>query len=187
MPPVRDRFCSSCGTAFEATHAYPRACVNRDCGLVVWANPIPVAVMLVPVEHAGRTGLLVVRRGVEPKIGSIALVSGFVEEHERWQTGAAREVVEEVGVVVDESTVTLFDTVSSHPRPNRLLVFATCAPVRAADFAPFAPNSESLARGIVFGPDGLDRELAFGLHAQMASRWFAQRGVTSGALDLVEL
>jgi ADP-ribose pyrophosphatase YjhB (NUDIX family) len=182
MPPIRDQFCSACGTAYVAREAYPRRCPEPACGLEVWANPIPVAVTLVPVIDGARTGLLVVRRGIEPGRGRLALVGGFIEDHERWQDAAAREVREEVQVVIDPATVTLLDAVSTAPRPNRILLFATCAPVVAADLAPFVANSESLARGVVFGPDGVD-EFAFTLHAAAARRWFAERGVT-GPMDL---
>jgi 8-oxo-dGTP diphosphatase len=76
MPPIRDQFCSACGTAYVAREAYPRRCPEPACGLEVWANPIPVAVTLVPVIDGARTGLLVVRRGIEPGRGRLALVGG---------------------------------------------------------------------------------------------------------------
>ena len=186
MPPVRDQFCSACGTAFVPPLAYPRTCPNPACQLQVWANPIPVAVTLVPVLHGARTGLLVVRRGIPPRIGYLALVGGSVEDHERWQEAAAREVREEVQVDIDVATVSLVDAVSTEPRPNRILLFATCAPVDAAVLPVFAPSAESQARGVVFGPDGLDSEFAFPLHAAAARRWFADRGITGGH-GLVEL
>ena len=60
----RDTFCSFCGTAYEAPLAYPRTC--KGCKTQVWANPIPVSVVLVPVVKDGKTGLLVIRRGIQP-------------------------------------------------------------------------------------------------------------------------
>jgi len=153
--------------------------------MMVWANPIPVAVALVPVAWRGRTGLLVVRRGIEPRRGLLALVGGFVEEHERWQTAAAREVREETGVSIDEPSVQLFDAVSTSPLPNRILLFATAAPVEAARLPPFAPSAEAMARGIILGPDGLDEIFAFALHVAAARRWFAEQGI-AGPHDHVE-
>ncbi|MEZ4401146.1 MAG: NUDIX domain-containing protein [Kofleriaceae bacterium] len=178
MPPVRDQFCSACGTAYQAPLTYPRACPNAACGMQVWANPIPVAVALVPVVHGDRTGLLVVRRGIEPRRGFLALVGGFVEDHESWQAAAAREVREEVGLTIDVTSVTAREYVSTEPRPNRILLFCTCAPLDAATFPPFEVNPESQERGVVFGPDGLDDVFAFSLHAAAARRWFAEQGVT---------
>jgi len=70
--PTQDTFCSYCGTAYVPPLAYPRTCAT--CKTTVWSNPIPVSVVLVPVERDGRTGLLVVRRDIEPKRGLLALV-----------------------------------------------------------------------------------------------------------------
>src|SRR3954471_23258251 len=102
MTPTRDTFCSFCGTAYPTPLAYPRQCTG--CKTQVWANPIPVSVVLVPVKREGRTGLLVVRRAIEPKKGKLALVGGFLEEHETWAEGGAREIREETGVNVDPTT-----------------------------------------------------------------------------------
>ena len=75
---TRDAYCSYCGTTHPAPLVYPRRCPNPACGREVWANPIPVVVVLVPVGHEARLGLLVVRRGIEPQRGKLALVGGFV-------------------------------------------------------------------------------------------------------------
>ena len=147
--PTRDLFCSACGTAYVPPLAYPRSCPNPTCAMQVWANPIPVAVALVPIVDGDRTGLLVVRRGLEPGGGKLALVGGFVEDHERWQTACVREVREEVQVEIDPSSVVLLDAVSTEPRPTRILLFATCAPVERARLPPFVPGAESAERGVV--------------------------------------
>jgi len=181
----RYRFCPACGRPYEAPLARPRRCANPSCGVTIWANPIPVAVALVPVVWRDRTGLLVVRRGIEPRRGLLALVGGFVEEHERWQTAAAREVLEETGVAVDENSLRLFDAVSTEPVPDRILLFATAAPLAASGLPPFTPGQESQARGIVFGPGGLDQLFAFPLHVAAARRWFESQGI-GGDHDHVE-
>ena len=185
MPPLRDRFCSSCGTQYSEPLAYPRRCAAHGCGLVVWANPIPVAVVLVPVRIDARTGLLVVRRGIEPGRGRLALAGGFVEAHETWQTAATREVREEVGIAIDPSSLRVFDCVSTVPRPDRVLLFSVAASVDAADFPPFVANDEASGRGVIFGPAGLDDSFAFTLHASAARRWFAEQGL-DGDLALIE-
>jgi len=144
----------------------------------VWANPIPVGVVLLPVIDGGRTGLLVLRRGIEPRKGFLALVGGFLEEHETWQQGSAREMREEVGVTIDPATLALFDAVSTEPRPNRILMFSTAPSVPREALAAFVPSHESTERGVVFGPDGLDEVCAFPLHAKAARRWFATQNIT---------
>jgi ADP-ribose pyrophosphatase YjhB (NUDIX family) len=179
MSLTRDTFCSFCGTAYDTAQApltYPRTCTG--CKTQVWANPIPVSVVLVPVVGDGRTGLLVVRRAIEPRKDKLALVGGFLEEHETWAEGGAREIREETGVVVDSARLTPFWFTSTAPRPNRVLLFSVAEPIDASTLGPYVKNAETSERGLVFGPDGLDDVFAFPLHAEAARRFFAERSLT---------
>ena len=178
----RDAFCSSCGTAFANTQTYPRHC--QSCGLQVWANPIPVSVVLVPVVRDGKTGLLVVRRGIEPGRSRLAFAGGFLEDHETWQAGGAREIQEETGVIVDSSTLDPFWYTSTEPRPNRVLLFSLAKPIPIEKLEPFTANHEVPERGLVFGPDGLDELFAFPLHVKAAQRFFREHGI-DGRADYV--
>jgi ADP-ribose pyrophosphatase YjhB (NUDIX family) len=173
--PTRDTYCSYCGTAYEPPLRYPRAC--GACGTQVWANPVPVSVVLVPVARGGRTGLLVVRRAIEPRAGRLALVGGFLESHETWAEGGAREVREEAGAAVDPSALVPFWFTSTAPRPDRVLLFSVAPPIEAGALGPHAANAETSERGLVFGPGGLDEVFAFPLHVEAARRFFAARGV----------
>lgn len=169
---TRDSFCSYCGTAFEPPLAYPRTCAK--CKTTIWANPIPVVLALVPIVREGRTGLLVVRRGVEPGRGKLALVGGFLEAHESWQAGAAREVREEVGVTIDASRLEPFHFVSTHPRPNMVLLFSLAPAMDERALEPFVPNEEAMERDVVFADDEFS-DFAFDLHVEVARRFFASR------------
>ena len=177
-PRARDQFCSFCGTAFSPPLTYPRTCPNGTCGVTIWANPIPVSVVLVPVTHLGRVGLLVVRRAIEPQKGKLGIVGGFLEEHERWQEGGAREVREETGVVIDPAGLRPFWFTSTAPRPNRVLLFSVSDPLESGALAPFVESHETTERGLVFGPDGLSEVFAFSLHVEAAARYFSARGIT---------
>jgi ADP-ribose pyrophosphatase YjhB (NUDIX family) len=180
MSLTRDTFCSYCGKAYEAPLSYPRTCVG--CKTQVWANPLPVSVVLVPVVREQRTGLLVVRRAIEPRRGKLALVGGFLEEHETWAEGGSREIREETGVAVDPKTLETFWFTSTQPKPNRVLLFSIAVPVDASKLGAYTANTETSERGLVFGPDGLDDVFAFPLHAEAARRFFADRK-SSGAHD----
>lgn len=205
MTLIRDAFCSFCGTAYAAPLSYPRSCAS--CKTQIWANPIPVSVILVPVEMGGdppnppaqplesggeprareaRTGLLVIRRAIPPQIGKLALVGGFLEEHEPWAVGGAREVREETGVIVDEKSITPFWFTSTEPRPNRVLLFGISAPVDASAIGAYQPNHETSERGLVFGPEGLADVFAFPLHIEAARRFFASRSI-EGAHDFTRI
>ncbi|HTR53892.1 MAG TPA: NUDIX domain-containing protein [Kofleriaceae bacterium] len=171
--PTRDTFCSYCGTRFASQDSYPRTC--GACGAQTWANPVPVAVALVPVTVGARTGLLVVRRAIPP-VGALALVGGFVEEHESWQVGVARELREEVNVSIEPASFEPLWFASSEPRPNRVLMFGLTKPIDAARLPPFVANSESSERGVIFGPGIPGDTLGFPLHAHAARRFFGADG-----------
>ncbi|CAM3791023.1 NUDIX domain-containing protein [Kibdelosporangium persicum] len=166
---IRDAYCSSCGTPYADTSGYPRVCAA--CGAQAWANPTPVAIVLVPVDVRGRTGLLVVRRAIPP-VGELALVGGFVDADETWQQAGAREVYEEAGLVIDSGSLEPLWFTSTEPCPNRVLLFGVAPKIQASGLPPFEPNSEASERGVVFGTRGL----AFPLHEDAARRYFGYEG-----------
>ena len=169
----RDSFCNSCGARFANTERYPRTC--EACGVQVWANPIPVAVTLVPVSFGARTGLLVVRRAIPPS-GKLALVGGFVEEYESWQACAARELREEANVSIDPTALRPLWFASGEPRPDRILLFAVAPTIAATALSPFEPNAEASERGVIFGPGEATDGLAFSLHTETVRRYFGASG-----------
>jgi len=171
MPETRDTYCSYCGTRYPEPLGYPRTCPG--CGIRVW-------VVLQPIVDAERTGLLVVRRAIPPQIGMLALVGGFIEEHESWQHAGAREVREETGAIIDARALAPFWYASSEPWPNRILLFALAPPMPAAALPPFTHDAEASERGVIFGPGGLDEVFAFSTHIAAARRYFAERGVACG-------
>jgi ADP-ribose pyrophosphatase YjhB (NUDIX family) len=176
MTLARDSFCSFCGAAFTPPLAYPRTCAS--CNTTIWANPTPVAVVLLPVVDGERTGLLVVRRAIEPHVGKLTLVGGFLEEHETWQVGTTREIFEEAGTVIDPETLTPFWFASTAPRPNRVLLFSIAEPIDVVALGAFERNAEASERGLIFGPEGLDELIAFRTHVAATRRYFLQRGIT---------
>lgn len=180
MALVRDAHCNYCGTRYPEPLAYPRTCTS--CKSQVWANPIPVSVVLVQVEDAGRTGILVVRRAIPPHLGKLAIVGGFLEEHESWQQGGARETREETGVAIEPAALEPLWFASSDPRPNRVLLFSVAPPQPVHALPPYVRDTETSERGLVFGPGGLEDVFAFPLHVEAARRYFAARGAT-GAHD----
>nr|HEX4312456.1 NUDIX domain-containing protein [Kofleriaceae bacterium] len=179
---VKDAFCSFCGARFAEPLSYPRTC--GQCRVTIWANPIPVVVVLLPViDDLGmgarnRTGLLVVRRAIPPGIGMLALVGGFLEEHESWQVGGAREVREEASIVLEPTTLQPFWWASSSPKPNRVLLFATAPAIARSELPAWTPDHEASERGVVFGPGGLDAAFCFSTHVEAAHKWFATRDVS---------
>ena len=174
--PVHNSHCSYCGTAFDLESPWPRTCTA--CSETTWVNPLPVALVMMPIiGEDGRTGLLTVRRGIEPQLGEIGLPGGFIEEGESWQEAAVRELWEETGLRADVDEVELADVLSA-PR-FVLLVFGRVKPRPIADLAGLTPErvhaqskGESLELVVVDRP----QPLAFPLHTEMSNRFFAGLG-----------
>lgn len=153
--------CGWCGVAFEADQPWPRLC--GGCQRVSYKNPIPVAVLLLPVEGGG---LLTVRRGIDPGCGQLALPGGFVNSGEAWRLAAVRELYEETGIRVNPEGVTPY-AVESSPDADVLLVFGLAKPVREDELPPFRPTDETTERCVLRAPE----PLAFPLHTEVATRY----------------
>ncbi len=161
--PVRNSHCSFCGHAFEPDQPWPRQCAS--CGRSTYLNPLPVAVILVPVE----AGLMLVRRGVAPAIGKLALPGGYVGQGETWQEAGAREVWEETGLTLDPAQIEDFRVLSAPD--NTILIFGIARPYAAAELPVFVPTNETSERVIIYAP----QELAFGLHEQAVGEFFGKQ------------
>ena len=94
------RHCSRCGTALQPTvppgeNRERMACAN--CGFIAYVNP-RVVVTTLPINDAGE--LVLIRRGIEPGLGTWAQPGGFLEVDETVGEAAVRETLEETGLVV---------------------------------------------------------------------------------------
>jgi ADP-ribose pyrophosphatase YjhB (NUDIX family) len=157
-------YCSYCGHRFEQRVDWPRRCAS--CGHVSYRNPIPVAVLAVPVEDLG---VLMVRR-LEPPVG-LALPSGYIEHGERWQDAAARELLEETGIRVDAATIREVRVCSG--QDGTLLVFATAPAISRVELDAFTASAEVSELVVVSGPRDdvvfpLDAEVVAMLRASSA-------------------
>lgn len=101
------RFCPRCAAglverpvADDGGERLRRACPDRACGFVQWGNPTPAVAAL--VEHEGE--IILARNRLWPE-GFFALVTGFLEAREDPRAAVAREVSEELGLEVFESTL----------------------------------------------------------------------------------
>jgi ADP-ribose pyrophosphatase YjhB (NUDIX family) len=166
--PRRDSHCSFCGAAFHLpdveAQRWPRTC--SGCASISYKNPIPVAVMLVPVD----AGLLVIRRGIPPQKGMLALPGGFVDFGESWQAAGAREVFEETGLRITPEEIRVFDVKSATDGP--LLVFGLAAHRAGTSLPPFQVTNETTERLVIDRPE----PLAFPLHTEVVEAWFRTRG-----------
>lgn len=159
----RPAHCPACGDAFGPGDPFPRKC--GGCGEMTFLNPLPVAVVLIPVG----AGILAVRRAIEPGRGELALPGGFIEAGESWQEAGAREVWEECGLAVDPGELRAWRVLSSPI--DTLLIFATARRREEDGLSEFVPNEEATERVVLTGPT----QLAFRLHTQVVEEWFLHR------------
>ncbi|ARQ67652.1 NUDIX domain-containing protein [Streptomyces marincola] len=158
--------CPFCGVGYAADAAWPRDCPG--CGETHWANPLPVAVVLLPVLEGERRGLVVVRRDIEPCRGELALPGGYMELGETWEQAAVRELGEETGLTASPAEVTLFDVRTGD---HTLNVFALLPPVAAGTLPPPAATPEATEWLVLTAP----APLAFPTHTAVVESWFAGR------------
>ena len=158
----RSSHCSYCGAAWPEGAPWPRTCAG--CGETSYLNPLPVAVVLVPMDG----GLLAVRRGIEPSKGMLALPGGYINLGETWQAAGAREVLEETGVSIDPAGIEDFWTRSAPD--GTLIVFGLARKMDAGAIHAFLPSAEATEIAILRGPE----ELAFSLHTDAVREFFAR-------------
>lgn len=159
----RNSHCAFCGQAFEENQPWPRTCSN--CQRTTYLNPLPVSVVLIPVDD----GVLLVRREVEPRKGMLAFPGGFIGMGESWQEAGAREVMEETGVTIDPAEIQDFRVLSAPD--GTVLIFGLAQSRTFAELPAFTPNNETSEMVVRAAPE----ELAFSLHSQVMQEFFARR------------
>ena len=152
--------CSYCGYPYPRQDTWPRLCAH--CKNVGYRNPLPVAVILVPVGG----GLLTVRRNIQPRLGQLALPGGYIETGETWQEAGAREVYEETGVLIDPGAIR--DCCVRSAPDETLLVFGIGPSLNEAIVENFNQTPEVSELNIVYEPT----TLAFSLHTDVVKRYF---------------
>jgi ADP-ribose pyrophosphatase YjhB (NUDIX family) len=166
--------CSYCGSLFAEEQPWPRKCAG--CSSTTFQNPLPVAVVLQPVDD----GLLMVRRSIEPHQGKLALPGGFIGLGESWQEAGARELEEETGLRVDARQIQDFRVLSAPD--GTVLVFGLARALTAAEIPEFVANSEVSETVVLRAPE----PLAFPLHTQVANEYF-ERQAQAQARDEMRL
>ncbi len=160
---VQFSHCSYCGARYPEGMPWPRTCPS--CTEITWHNPLPVAMVLCPVDTGDGPGLVVIRRDIEPARGELALPGGFIETGESWQEAATRELFEETRITADPAEVRLFDVISTHGTIN---IFALL-PIRPAERLPAPGRTEEASEWLVITAP---QTLAFTTATAATARYF---------------
>jgi 8-oxo-dGTP diphosphatase len=107
-------FCVQCGTALEEKtyhdgHIHP---VCPNCGWAYFPDPKVAAAVVVHKDNK----VLLVRRLFDPQRGEWSLPAGFVNAFEDPAQAAARECLEETGIIVKVGELLTMVTGRDHPR-----------------------------------------------------------------------
>ena len=160
MPKINSH-CSYCGSRYPDKAPWPRPCLS--CQNTSYLNPLPVVVVLVPIEK----GLIVIRRDIEPQKGTLALPGGYLDLGETWQQGACRELLEETGIAVTEREISLYDV--QNGLDHTLVIFGLAKPQPLELFQPFT-SSETQEVALIEEPI----ELGFPMHTEAVKRFFTE-------------
>ncbi len=139
------------------------ACTH--CTYIFWNNPLPVAAAVVPHKSGG---IVLVKRGVEPRKGLWCLPAGFMEVGETPEQGAVRESGEEAKIKIEIER--LIYTFAPPNTPQVLLFFVA----KEIDELPSPGSDATEAR--VFQLDELPEDMAFSSHVEAIKRWRASVG-----------
>jgi 8-oxo-dGTP diphosphatase len=163
MKPLQLNFCPNCGSPMTDRYVFGRtrrACAA--CGFVFFREPKLAVGAL--VEQAGK--VLLVRRAVDPRLGTWCLPAGYVEYDEGPVEAVIREVKEETGVVIRVKELLAAYHVRSDPRGLGVILIYRAVPESGA----LAPGDDA-SEAAYFGPDELPRNLAFASTRRALLRW----------------
>lgn len=102
-------FCPKCGTKYQQDQQQTRQhqCVN--CGFIFYENQSPTASAII----VDKNELLLVRRAIEPGLGKLDVVGGFMNYEESPQEAVRREAREEINGEIE--IVSIFDVYGPIP------------------------------------------------------------------------
>lgn len=161
-------FCPYCATPLQQQPLFGRERpVCQACGFVQFLDP-KVAVGTV-VTDGDR--VLLIRRGVPPRLGYWAMPAGFVEVDELPDQTAVRETREETGLGIALDGLLAFRRISNPDKPGILIYFR--GHVISGDL--HAQDDVTEARW--FEIDEIPwNDLAFETTHEMLRQWVAERG-----------
>jgi len=143
-----------------------RRLVCFDCGFVHYINPRPVA-GTIPVNEAGE--LLLVRRAIEPRIGTWVFPGGYMDLGETAEEAAIRETMEEAKLGVEDLSLV---GVYTRPGPGVVVVVYEA---RALGKGEAGEETSEIAW---FAPGGIPwADLAFDTTEWALSDWMRKRGL----------
>jgi len=136
--------------------------VCQECGFIFYINPKVAAGAL--IEHEGC--VVLVRRGIEPHVGSWTLPAGFTEYGETIEETAIRECREETGLEIELDDLLGVYSVKSGFYGHLVLVLYSAHVVGGQ----LSAGGDASEVGL-FAPANLPTDIAFQAHRQALHDW----------------
>jgi 8-oxo-dGTP diphosphatase len=160
------KFCPQCGGRLEKRllkAGEPQRLVCTGCGFVFYIDPKLAAIAVVPLN----SGVVMVRRGIDPGYGLWVVPGGFVDVGERVEETVARETLEETFLVVRPAR--LINIYSYNNSPTVVVAYLT-----EYVAGELGPGDETL-EARVFGPEEIPWEqIAFRSTKQALAEYLKQ-------------
>lgn len=131
------------------------------CDFVHWNNPKPVTATVIGIDGA----IVLVKRKFEPFVDDWCLPGGFIEAAEHPAESAAREVLEETGLVVQVTN--LLDAGAPGRGINVVILFYEAIPIGGQ----LAAGDDASEVGS-FHEDELPPNICFEQHRRIIRKWF---------------
>ena len=161
------RFCPRC--AAELTEREVRGSVRLRCGACSYIFYLPPAAVTCVIAET-EEGILLVRRRYPPGKGKWCLPAGFVEAGEQPTEGAACEVLEETGLVVNVEGIFDCWATEEDPRTPVISLAFTASVVGGALEA-----GDDADEACFFRSDNLPENIAFVDHRRVILRYLSER------------
>lgn len=145
--------------------------VCPQCGFVIFKNPVPGVGVLVEMEG----GVVLIKRGHQPKKDLWALPAGFIEADESIEEAAIRECKEETNLDIELVEMFHVDSFPNDPTPQSgIIIFYRAKPIGGV----LKPGDDAVEAEI-YKPDALPVDVAFRTHRAALARWVGLNGAVA--------
>jgi len=159
----KPKFCPHCAGRLAPKILEDRErLICQECDFIFYINPKVAAGAL--IEQEGR--VVLVRRGIEPHIGSWTLPAGFAEYGETIEETAIRECREETGLDIELDKLLGVYSVNSNFYGHLILVLYSGHVVGGELVA-----GDDASEAVLFAPTDLPTDIAFQAHGQALRDW----------------
>lgn len=145
--------------------------VCPQCGFVIFKNPVPGVGVLVEMDG----GVVLIKRGHQPKKDLWALPAGFIEADESIEEAAVRECKEETNLDIELVEMFHVDSFPNDPTPQSgIIIFYRAKPIGGK----LQPGDDAI-EAEVYQPDALPVDVAFRTHRAALARWAGLNGAVA--------